>query len=58
VTTDLPEGDYNPTDVAWRNLTAVVAWLIRDHPRESRRRLLARRLRELADKIEHGETLR
>lgn len=45
------------TDIAWRNLTAVVKWLIIvDGKGMSARRLaVIRRLRELADKIEAGK---
>lgn len=46
------------TDIAWRNLTAVVKWLLKDGKGlPTRRMAIIRRLREMADKIEAGEPI-
>lgn len=46
------------TTVAWRNLTAIVVWLLRDGKGSVARRIqLIERLRKLADQIERGERL-
>lgn len=43
-------------DLAWRNLTAVVVWLLRDGRGMPARRIqIIQRLRELADQIERGQ---